>query len=154
MSKNDSREVIMPQTYRYIKKPSWFGDEGPLYEHEGLNETLRVLFDQKTNEVKQMSVWETTFPPGAGIPLHKHPHPVEELLYVLRGKGVETVGDEQRDVGPGTAIFIPPEVEHRIENTGDEMLVLLVVVSPPGIVEKNLFQKKVKKAVQIWHKEY
>jgi len=144
----------MAQKYRYIKKPSWLGDEGPLYEHVGLNETLRVLFDQKTNGVKQMSVWETTFPPGTGIPLHKHPHPVEELLYVLRGKGVETVGDEQREVEPGTAIFIPPEVEHRIENTGDEMLVLLVVVSPPGIVEKNLFQKKVKRAIQIWQKEY
>jgi len=32
--------------------------------------------------------------------------------------------------------------------------VLLVVVSPPGIVEKNLFQKKVKRATQIWQKEY
>ena len=144
----------MAQKYRYIKKPSWLGDEGPLYEHEGLNETLRVLFDQKTNDVKQISVWETTFPPGAGIPLHKHPYPVEELLYVLRGKGIETVGDEQREVEPGTAIFIPPEVEHRIENTGDEMLVLLVVVSPPGIVEENLFQKRVKKATQVWQKEY
>ena len=112
------------------------------------------MFDRKTNNVKQISVWETTFPPGAGIPLHKHPHPVEELLYVLRGKGIETVGDEQREVGPGTAIFIPPEVEHRIENTGDEMLVLLVVVSPPGIVEENLFQKRVKKATQVWDKEY
>ena len=144
----------MPQNYRFIKKPSWLGDEGPLYEHEGLNETLRVLFDRKTNDVKQIGVWETTIPPGVGLPLHKHPHPVEELLYVLRGKGIETVGDEQREVGPGTAIFIPPEVEHRIENTGDEMLMLLVVVSPPGIVEENLFQKKVKKATQVWQKEY
>ena len=144
----------MPQKYRYIKKPSWFGEEGPLYEHEGLNETLRVLFDQKTNDVKQISVWETTISPGVGLPLHTHPHPVEELLYVLRGKGIETVGDEQREVGPGTAIFIPPEVEHRIEITGDEMLVLLVVVSPPGIVEENLFQKRVKKATQVWQKEY
>ena len=144
----------MPQKYRYIKKPSWLGDEGPLYEHEGLNETLRVLFDRETNDVKQISVWETTFPPGAGSPVHKHPHPVEELLYVLRGKGIETVGDEQREVGPGTAIFIPREVQHRIENTGDEMLVLLVVVSPPGVVEENLFQKRVKKATQVWQKEY
>ena len=61
----------MKKTYKYIKKPSWLGDEGPLYEHEGLNETLRVLFDQKTNEVKQISVWETTIPPGVGLPLHK-----------------------------------------------------------------------------------
>ena len=54
--------------FKYIKKPSWFGDEGPIYEHEEFNETLRVLFDQNTNDVKQMSVWETAFPPGVGIP--------------------------------------------------------------------------------------
>ncbi len=140
--------------YKYIKQPSWSGDAGPIYEHERLNETLRVLFDQNTNNVRQMSVWETTFPPGVGIPLHKHPHPVEELLYVLRGKGMETVGNEEREVGPGSAIFVPPEVEHRIVNTGDEMLMLLVVVSPPGIVEKDLFQKKIKRATQTWEKEY
>jgi len=27
--------------FKYIKKPSWFGDEGPIYEHEELNETLK-----------------------------------------------------------------------------------------------------------------
>jgi len=31
---------------------------------------------------------------------------------------------------------------------------LLVVVSPPGMVEENLFQKKVKRATQVWQKEY
>jgi hypothetical protein len=31
---------------------------------------------------------------------------------------------------------------------------LLVVVSPPGIVEENLFQKRVKRATQVWDKEY
>ena len=71
-----------------------------------------------------------------------------------RGKGIETVGDERREIGPGTAIFIPPDVEHNVVNTGDEMLTLLVVVSPPGIVEKNLYQKRVKKATQVWQKEY
>ena len=125
-----------------------------MYENTALNETLRVLFDEATTKVKQMSVWETTIPPGGGLPLHKHPHPVEELLYVLRGKGIETVGDERREIGPGTAIFIPPDVEHNIVNTGDEMLTLLVVVSPPGIVEKDLYQKRVKKATQVWQKEY
>jgi hypothetical protein len=42
-------------------------------------------------------------------------------------------------------------VEHRIGNTGDEML---GVVSPPGIVEENLFQKRAKKATLVWQKEY
>ena len=145
---------MVNKKFKCIKKPSWFGDEGALFEHEGLNETLRVIFDKESNNVKQMSVWETSFPPGVSIPLHKHPYPVEELLYVLQGRAIETVGDEKREIGPGTAIFIPPEVEHKFDNIGDEMLILLVVVSPPGIVEKDLFQKRVRKATQVWEKEY
>jgi quercetin dioxygenase-like cupin family protein len=140
--------------YRYIKKPSWFGEEGPLYECPDLSEVLRVVFDQETTGVKQMSVWETSFPPGVGLPLHSHPHPVEEFLYVLKGKGLETVGDEKREVGPGSAVFIPSEVEHNVVNIGDEMLILLVVASPPGIIEKNLYVKKLKKVTQVWEKEY
>ena len=140
--------------FKYIKKPSWLGDEGPLYEHKGLNETLRVLFDQQTNGVKQMSIWETAFPPGTSIPLHKHPHPVEEFLYVLQGRAMETVGDEKREIGPGSAVFIPPEVEHKFDNLGDEMLILLVVVSPPGVVEENLYETQVKSAKQSWDIEY
>ena len=89
-----------------------------------------------------MSVWETIFSPGAVIPLHKHPHPVEELLYVLRGNGIEKVGEEKREVGPGSTIFVPPEVEHNIVKTGDEMLVLLVVVSPPELWKRSFFGRK------------
>ena len=104
--------------------------------------------------VKQMSIWETSFPPGWELPLYTHPRPVEEFLYVLKGKGIERVGDEEKEVGPGMAVFIPPEVEHGLRNTGDKMMVLLVVVSPPGIVEKNLYIKKLKKVAQVWEKEY
>ena len=142
------------QPFKYIKKPSWFGDEGPLYEAPELKEVLRVLFDEQTTGVKQMSIWETSFPPGTELPLHTHPHPVEEFLYILRGKGVERVGKEEREIGSGTAIFIPPEVEHGLRNTGDEIMILLVVVSPPGVVEKNLYVNPLKKVTQVWQKEY
>lgn len=90
----------------------------------------------------------------ASIPLHKHPHPVEELLYILRGRALETVGDEQREIGPGSAVWIPPEVEHKFDNLGDEMLIMLVVVSPPGAVEENLYQTQIKSARQTWDIEY
>jgi mannose-6-phosphate isomerase-like protein (cupin superfamily) len=101
-----------------------------------------------------MSVLETSSPPALGTPLHRHPYPVEEFLYILGGKGLETVGDERREVGPGSAVFIQPEVEYSPVNIGDEMLILLVVVSPPGIVEKKLYLKKLKKVTRVWEKEY
>lgn len=140
--------------FRYIKKPSWSGEEGPLYEAPEINEVLRVLFDEETTGVKQLSAWETTFPPGWELPLHTHPAPVEEFLYVLRGRGIERVADEEREVGPGSAVFIPPDVPHGLRNTGDEMIVLLVVVSPPGIIEKSLYVKPLKRVTPVWEKEY
>jgi hypothetical protein len=45
-------------------------------------------------------------------------------------------------------------VEYSPVNIGDEMLILLVVVSPPGIVEKKLYLKKLKKVTRVWEKEY
>ncbi|MBW1771929.1 MAG: cupin domain-containing protein, partial [Deltaproteobacteria bacterium] len=74
--------------------------------------------------------------------------------YVLQGRAMETVGDEKREIGPGSAVFIPPEVEHKFDNLGDEMLILLVVVSPPGVVEENLYETQVKSAKQSWDIEY
>jgi quercetin dioxygenase-like cupin family protein len=85
---------VEKKKFKYIKQPSWFGEEGPLYEAPEIKEVLRVLFDQQTTGVKQMGIWETSFPPGWELPLYTHPRPVEEFLYVLKGKGIERVGDE------------------------------------------------------------
>ncbi len=46
--------------------------------------------------------------------LEPHKHDFEEFYYVLHGRGVMTVGNEERDVFPGDLIFIPPNVMHSI----------------------------------------
>jgi hypothetical protein len=33
-------------------------------------------------------------------------------------------------------------------------MILLVVVSPPGVVEKNLYINPLKRVIQVWEKEY
>jgi hypothetical protein len=45
-------------------------------------------------------------------------------------------------------------VEHGLRNIGDEIMILLVVVSPPGGVEKNLYINPLKRVTQVWEKEY
>ena len=42
-----------------------------------------------------------------------------------------TVGDETEEVGPGTAILVPPNTGHAIRNTGEEPLVFISATSPP-----------------------
>jgi mannose-6-phosphate isomerase-like protein (cupin superfamily) len=61
-----------------------------------------------------------------------HAHPANEQVYVIvRGRGLMTVGDEEREVGPGTLVFVPPRTGHAIFNTGDEPLVYVSATAPP-----------------------
>jgi mannose-6-phosphate isomerase-like protein (cupin superfamily) len=46
------------------------------------------------------------------------------------GEGEMSVGDETRHVVPGDAVFIPPGAAHALENTGEELLFLIVIASP------------------------
>ena len=50
---------------------------------------------------------------------------------IVQGRGAMTVGDETREVGPGTTILVPPETGHSIRNTGEERLVFISATAPP-----------------------
>jgi len=61
----------------------------------------------------------------------KHSHKVQEQVYhVLEGEGLMHVGGEDRVVRKHDFIYLPPGVEHSIENTGLVDLVFIVVTSP------------------------
>ena len=60
---------------------------------------------------------------------HYHPR-TEELYYVVAGRGRMRLAAEERDVGPGDCVVIPPGTEHKLTNTGDEDLRLLCCCAP------------------------
>lgn len=55
----------------------------------------------------------------------------DKFYYVVEGRGLFTVGDEAREVGPGTVVWAPAGVSHGVENRGDSRLTLLVGIAPP-----------------------
>lgn len=66
----------------------------------------------------------------------QQPHSEDELYYVVSGHGAIIVGDEQRPVGPGSAVFVPAQVPHRfVDITTD--LVILVVFGPAEYSRKE-----------------
>jgi quercetin dioxygenase-like cupin family protein len=70
--------------------------------------------------------------PGQRHTRHSHPG-VQELIYVIDGEGVQTVGDsEPFPVRSGDTVFIPTGVEHSTYNTGWRALRLIVACSPGG----------------------
>ena len=68
-------------------------------------------------------------PPGNTI--EEHTDPVEEIYLIFKGGGRMKVGDEQRDVVEGDAIWIPVGEPHALENTGDGEVFILVVAAYP-----------------------
>jgi mannose-6-phosphate isomerase-like protein (cupin superfamily) len=71
------------------------------------------------------------YQPMAYVKLHKH-KVQEQVYHVLDGEGLMQIGGETRVVRKHDVIYLPPGVEHAIQNSGLCDLVFLVVTSPPS----------------------
>ena len=65
-----------------------------------------------------------------GMEVRPHSHPFEQIAYIVQGTMRFVVGDEEHIAGPGSVIWIPPDVEHYGEPIGDEIVMNLDVFSP------------------------
>lgn len=97
---------------------------------------IRPLIDRTTSPVTQCSLAEETLPPGRSVTPHHH-EVLEEIYYILSGSGVMTIGDEQREVGTGDAIYIPKHQRHTLTNTGGEEMKILLVCGPAFYFEDH-----------------
>jgi len=67
--------------------------------------------------------------PGQVQTAHAHAG-ADKFYFVLNGRGLFTVGDEQCTVDASKLVIAPAGVPHGVENTGDERLSLLVAIAP------------------------
>lgn len=63
-----------------------------------------------------------------------------EVYFILKGQGRMKIEGESAEVGPGTAIYIPPGSRQNIENTGDGTLTFLCIVRPPWQEEDEVVE--------------
>ncbi|HXE85036.1 MAG TPA: cupin domain-containing protein [Gemmatimonadales bacterium] len=61
-----------------------------------------------------------------GEPDQQKPHQEDELYYVIGGRATIRVGNEDRPLVPGCAIFVPAGVEHHFHSIQAELQVLVV----------------------------
>jgi mannose-6-phosphate isomerase-like protein (cupin superfamily) len=64
-------------------------------------------------------------------PLHVHKYE-DELWYILEGKHVIQVGDEEFHVGPGETVFGPRDIPHAQRRVVPRTGRFLILVSPAG----------------------
>jgi mannose-6-phosphate isomerase-like protein (cupin superfamily) len=81
---------------------------------------MTILWGNDYNQ-GAMSAAVETIKPGKKIPLHIHKN-AEELIYIVHGEGIETLGDTSTPVRKGDLVVVTPGTIHGLENTGNEPL--------------------------------
>ena len=76
---------------------------------------------------KEYRISIVTFPPGVRNKFHVHDH--EQVLYVLRGKGMVADGKKEKIVTEGDVIFIPAGENHSHGATEDSWYSHLLIYS-------------------------
>ena len=64
----------------------------------------------------------------------RHTHDWEHEVFVLAGKGEVFIEDKWHPVSKGSAIFIPPNIEHQFKNSSDIRFDFLCLI-PSGAPE-------------------
>ncbi len=79
---------------------------------------------------ESLSLGLYVLPAGSVDP--QQPHDEDEVYYVVSGSARLTTGTEDRDVKPGTSIFVPAGLEHRFHSIEENLIILVVFVPPRG----------------------
>jgi mannose-6-phosphate isomerase-like protein (cupin superfamily) len=79
--------------------------------------------------VEELGLPERSGAPGRA-PMHSHSY--DEVVYVIDGEGTLHFGGRETPIGPGSAMHLPPLVEHCLENTGKGSMRVLGVFHPSG----------------------
>jgi len=90
--------------------------------------TLTWFASRQLGNSEAMTVGRSTLPPGGMNPRHFHPN-CEEVLHVLEGRILHTMGDDEAELSPGDTITIPAGVVHNARNIGETEALLLICFS-------------------------
>ncbi len=90
-----------------------------------------ALFPANTR-FEGLSMGFQTIAPKSRIREHSHGDQIE-LQICFRGVGRVMVGGVAHPLVPGTACFLGYDVKHEIINESDDELIMLWVISPPGL---------------------
>lgn len=83
--------------------------------------SFKVLSESDGYKVKEIIV-----KPGGKLSLQMHHHRCE-FWTVISGEAIVTINDEDRILGPQESAFIPLTASHRLENKGEDNLIMVEV---------------------------
>jgi quercetin dioxygenase-like cupin family protein len=72
------------------------------------------------------------FEPGQSQKTHEHAGS-DKFYLVVSGKARMIVGDDTREVGPGTLVWAPAGVPHGVAGALERTVMLVAMAPPPGV---------------------
>lgn len=101
-------------------------DEGDAYDFLS---TLLIVKAAGTTTNNALAVVEQRLPAGFSPPPHIH-HNEDEALYLLAGRIVAQLGEQQIAAEKGSFIWLPRGVQHGFVVAGDEPCSMLIITTP------------------------
>ena len=87
-----------------------------LEEHNGTVPVWYLFKPQELREATEGGFLELVneFEVAGGSAVYPHQHPTHEFYYMMSGRGIMTIGDENREVQQGDLVYIPPDAVHSL----------------------------------------
>ncbi len=90
------------------------------------------LLGPANSQARNLAFGVAEFPAGTLAAPHVHARE-EEIIFILSGRGAILAREQEIELEPGIAVFIPPATEHQIRSDGAEPLRLVTLFSPPVV---------------------
>jgi quercetin dioxygenase-like cupin family protein len=88
----------------------------PVVEHNGTTPVWYLALPGTMRDATAGGALELVneFEITGGGKVDPHTHPTHEFYYVLYGRGLMVVGDEEREIAQGDLVYIPPNEVHSL----------------------------------------
>lgn len=59
-------------------------------------------------------------------------HELDQLLFIVEGSGVAIMNGTESAISAGTLVVVPEGAEHNLRNTGEDLMKLYTIYTPPA----------------------
>lgn len=114
---------------------AWDGVEVEPYRGGGASEgSCRAVLVGPGEGAPNFAIRYFEIPPKGQSSFEQHAH--DHGIVILRGRARVLLGWEVQEVGPGDAIYIPPNEQHQFENIADEPFGFLCIIPSKELLQK------------------
>jgi len=107
----------MEKSQKYVLKLQ-DGNEEMIKDLDGASRT--ILIDEKTVGAEDITFGHSRFEPHTSVH-KKHTHQyAEEIMYMVKGRGISGVNDQETEIEAGDTVWVPRGAVHWFYNPFDE----------------------------------